>query len=118
MKPAKELFYEQAAKKEEKHPKTAPKIISFGLAMGFLGITLILLGAGHGITYIEGGITANVAKTVLVLFSVVTLQVAVVFSSLGVTSSKYTIHCICGASLAVSLAIDVGLVLYYTIWVI
>lgn len=119
MKPAKELFYEQAAKKEEKHPKTAPKIISFSLAMVFLGLTIILLGVGHGITYAAGGgITSNWAKTILILFSVVTLQVAVVFSSLGVTSSKYTIHCISSASLAVSLAIDVGLVLYYTIWVI
>ena len=110
MRPAKELFYEQAAKKEEKHPKTAPKIISFSLAMGFLGLTILLLGVGHAPIY--GNITASIARSILLIFAIVTLQGAVVCSSIGVTSSKYTIYCICSASLAVSLALDVAWVAY------
>lgn len=116
MKPAKERFFEEAAKKEEKHPKTAPKIISFSLAMAFLGVTILLLGVAHA--PLDESYTKSLAKSLLTLFAIISLQGTVVCSSLGVTSSKYTIHCICSASLALSLAMDVALILYYTIWVV
>ena len=114
---AKEIFLQQAEIKREKHPKTAPKIISFGLAMAFFGLSLIFLGIGHAPIYGEN-ITQSWVKTMFMIWAIIALQGSVVCSSLGVSSCRYTLHCISGATLAVSLGIDIALIVYYAVWVI
>ena len=113
---AKELFLKQAEIKKAKHPKTAPKVISFSLAMAFFGLSIILIGVAHGLG--ETGITVSWMKMMLMILAVIILQGAVVCSSLGVTSCRYTLHWISSVSLAVSLAADIALIVYYTVWVI
>ena len=111
-----ELFFKQAEIKKAKHPKTAPKIISFSLAMAFFGLSIIVIGIAHGLDY--SGITVSWMKMMMMILAIITLQGAVVCSSLGVASCRYTIHWISSVSLAVSLAIDIGLIVYYTVWVV
>lgn len=120
MRKAKEIFLEQAAIKEAKHPKTAPKIICFSLAMAFFGLSIVLLGVAHAPIYgaIGSNITNGWVALVLTVLAIFTIQLSVAFSSVGVTSSKYLFHCISSVTLSLSLLMDLGLALYYFIWVI
>ena len=109
---AQELFLQQAEAKKAKHPKTAPKIISFGLAMAFFGVSLVFIGIGHA------PVSKGWVETMFMIWAIIALQGAVVCSSLGVTSCRYLLHCISSVTLALSLAIDVGFIIYYSVWVI
>lgn len=106
---------QQAEIKRKKHPMTSVKLISFSLAMSFLGLSIILIGICHA--PIEGW-AGSVARLGLAIVGLITLQGAVICSAIGVTSSRYVLHCISGASLAVSLALDVSLAIYYSVFVI
>lgn len=112
---AKQAFLEKAAKKQQKNPKTAPKIISFSLAMTFLALSIVFMGIIGGLR--EGG--SNIAKdvmlTICAIFSMLCVQGAVVCSALGVTSSKYAIHCISCASLSVSIAFEILHAIYFIV---
>ena len=120
MRKAKEIFLEQAAIKEAKHPKTAPKIICFSLAMAFFVLSLFLLGAVHAPIYgaVGSNITRSWVRLVLMILALIAIQASVGLSAVGVTSSKYLFHCISSVTLSLSVAMDVGLALYYFIWVI
>ena len=112
---AKQRFMEQAAVRQKKHPKTVPKVISFSLAMAFLGLSVIFIGIAHSP---GSGYTKDIINTIASILSLLTLQGAVVCSALGVTSTRYTLHCISCASLSVSLILDIGFIVYYSVWVI
>lgn len=112
----KELFLKQVEERKAKHPHTVgSKLIFFILAMCFFGVTLILIGICH--SPIDGW-AGSIARFVLTLFMIMTLQCSVVFSAIGVTSSKYVLHGISCASLTLSLALDIGLIVYYSVFVI
>lgn len=64
------------------------------------------------------GFTNDIVKTIMSILSIITLQGAVVCSALGVTSTRYTLHCISCASLSVSLVLDIAFIVYYSVWVI
>ena len=113
---AKQRFLAQAVEKEKKHPKTAPKIVSFSLAMVFFGLSIIFIGIAHGSN--NGTVTSSWVKTIMMIAAIITVQGSVVCSALGVTSSKYVLHVISSVSLALSLLIDVSLGIYYFVWVI
>lgn len=116
MRRAKELFLENAERKEQRHPHTANKVIFFILGMAFFGLSVLLLGVAHAPIY--NNLTASWVKSMMILFAVVTLQAAVAFCAVGVTSSRYTLYCISSATLSVSLAMDVALAVYYLVWVV
>lgn len=112
---AKERFMQQAEIKRQKHPVASVKLVSFSLAMAFLGLSIILIGVCHA--PIEGW-AGSVARLALAIVTLITLQGAVICSAIGVTSSRYVLHCISGASLAVSLALNISLAIYYMVFVV
>ena len=118
MRDAKIAFLAQAQIKEAKHPKTAPKLICFSLAAVFFGLSIILLGIANANIYGGVNITQSWGKLVLTVMALLTIQLSIVFSSLGVTSSKYVFYCVSSVILSLSIALDVALALYYFIWVI
>ena len=112
----KELFLKQVEERKAKHPHTVgPKLIFFVLAMCFFGLSIILIGICH--SPIEGW-AGSVARLILTLFMIIILQCSVAFSAIGVTSSRYVLHGISCASLALSLGLDIGLIVYYTVFVV
>ncbi len=114
---AKQRFMEQAAERQRKHPKTAPKIVSFSLAMVFFGLSLIFIGVAHAP---QGGesYTMSWIESIMMIACIITLQGAVVCSALGVTSTRYVLHCISCTTLTLSLLLDIGLAVYYFVWVL
>ena len=115
---AKQRYLEQMAERKLKNKFfTTRKLISFSLAMAFLGVSIVLIGIIHGISS-TAHYTAGIGTIILAVIGTITLQGAVVCSALGVLSTKYTLHCISCTSLAVSLALDIALIVYYALIVV
>jgi hypothetical protein len=109
---AKQRYLEKVKDKKIRHPIAGQEILWFILAMCFFGVSVILIGVCNMPVKAWQG---SVARLGLSVFTVVVLQCSVIFSAFSVNSTRYALHCIASTTLALSLALDIGLAIYYYI---
>lgn len=109
----KKKYLEKVWEKNMKRPRISVHLPEMILACIFFALSVGLIGGSHGtqiITWTDVG-----AKVLMAMFTILSIQLAVIFSSITVLSRIYAFHCVGCTLLAFSSIIDIGLFIYYIV---